>query len=110
MSEGQENAAGKDAQNAAPNDAQKRSLWQRFLDSRFRSELGAMYLESLKDVNDKLQQTFFNQQAGPGEMGTPLVPTPQEVTESRGVHGDYQQKLDQAAQRETKPPQREPER
>lgn len=39
--------------------------------------------EAAKDINNTLHQVFFGQQAGPGEPGTPLVPTQQEVYDQK---------------------------
>lgn len=86
-----------------------KSLWERYLDMRaanaekfpgFWAEMHAMGREALKDVNSTMYQVFFGQPATHGEPGTPLNPTPQEVTEERDKDFNrHQEMLDLAASR-----------
>jgi hypothetical protein len=45
------------------------------------AQLSALRREAQKDVNQTLNQVFFGQQSGQNELGTPLAPTSQQVTE-----------------------------
>ncbi len=57
------------------------------------------FREALKDLNDTFHQVFFGKQAGPSEMGTPLSPTPQMVTQDLGTAADFQDMLSNYAAR-----------
>ena len=72
------------------------------------AQLGAMGREAAKDVRDTMFEVFFGHGDGHGEMGTPLNPTPQMVTNDLGtVYGHpldmdgqhYHEQLEQASQR-----------
>ena len=75
---------------------EKQSLGERFAEYRaanakkrpsFGAQMGAMGREALQDIRDTMFQVFFGQKEGPGELGTPLNPTPQMVTKDLG-YGD----------------------
>jgi hypothetical protein len=68
---------------------QKPSLLQQFAEYRrqnlaqlpkFGAEMGAMFREGVKDVQNTFHQVMWGQPAHPGEPGTPLNPTPQITT------------------------------
>jgi len=57
-------------------------------------QASALVREALKDINGTMHQVFFGQQTGPGEPGTPLVPTQAMVTQDLGTVGKYQELMD----------------
>jgi hypothetical protein len=65
------------------------------------AELKAMTREAIKDVRETVvSQGWFGQREGPGEMGTPLNPTPQLVTQDlEGPQQSYHDMLRDASQR-----------
>jgi len=60
----------------------------------FSGQADAMVREALKDVNSTIHQVFFGAPAGPGEPGTPLVPTQAMVTQDLGTMMGYQELMD----------------
>jgi hypothetical protein len=65
------------------------TLWDRFKEAQnnqpsLGAELKAMVREAAKDVRSTMNQFFFGRPDGPGEPGTPLNPTPQQVTKDLG--------------------------
>ncbi len=48
-------------------------------------QLAAGVREALKDVNSQMHQVFFGASTGPGEPGTPLVPTQMMVNSDLGT-------------------------
>jgi hypothetical protein len=85
------------------------SLWRQMLAKRaewaasqpsLSAELKAIGREAIKDVRATVHQTFFGQPEHMAEMGTPLNPTPQVVTQDLGtVYGSYESMLDAYAAR-----------
>ena len=88
-------------------DAAKLSLWEHVLAKRAQwakeqpalecAEIKALAREAAKDIHNTLQLVFFGTPAGPGEPGTPLVPTQAMVTSDLGTlesMGMYQNMLD----------------
>jgi hypothetical protein len=64
------------------------------------AELKAMAREGIKDVRSTVMETFLGSPELGGEPGTPLNPTPQQVTQDLGnVYGTYQSELDAYAAR-----------
>lgn len=63
------------------------------------AQLGAMGREALKDVRETMFETFFGKGDGPGEMGAPLNPTPQIVTDDLEKGQSFQEMLREASQR-----------
>jgi hypothetical protein len=68
-------------------------------------QLEAMSREAVKDVRDTMFQVFFGSRDGPGEPGTPLVPTQMMVNQELGTGNVYGAMLDGYA---PPPQQRDP--
>lgn len=87
-------------------DANK-GAWEKILETRAQwaeqqpslgAELKAMAREAVKDIRGTVHQSFFSQPEHAAEMGTPLNPTPQLVTQDLGMaHGSYDSMLDSYA-------------
>lgn len=85
------------------------SIWQQMLAKRaewaaeqpsLSAELKAIGREAIKDVRGTLHETFFGQPEHMSELGTPMNPTPQVVTQDLGtVYGSYDSMLDAYAER-----------
>ena len=96
--------------------AEEKSLLQKALDLRAEwaserpalgAQMQAMGREAAKDINSTLHQVFFGQQTGPGEPGTPLVPTQAQVSQDLGNVYGHHAMLEDAA---TRPPSKSTER
>jgi len=97
----------------------ERGILEQMLDKRdewaarqpsFGAQLQALVREAAKDIHNTAHEVFFGQQDGPGEAGTPLVPTQAMVTKSLGtVHG-YSAMLEDAASRGVQQESKEIER
>jgi hypothetical protein len=89
--------------------AEDKSTWEQLLAMRAQwaqeqpslgAELKAMAREGIKDVRSTVMETFLGSPELGGEPGTPLNPTPQQVTQDLGnVYGTYQSQLDAYAAR-----------
>lgn len=89
--------------------AEEKSTWEQLLAMRAQwaqeqpslgAELKAMAREGIKDVRSTVMETFLGSPELGGEPGTPLNPTPQQVTQDLGnVYGTYQSQLDAYAAR-----------
>ena len=87
--------------------AGEKSTWEQLLAKRAEwaeqqpslgAEIKAMVREGVKDVRGTLHQSWFGQPEHAAEMGTPLNPTPQLVTQDLGMaHGSYDSMLDSYA-------------
>jgi hypothetical protein len=86
----------------------EKGIFERALDKRAEwaanqpslgAEVNAMGREAIKDVRNTIHQAFFGKQEGMSEPGTPLNPTPQEVTADRETMGKFEALLDRAASR-----------
>ena len=95
---------------------EKESLTSRFLEwvrenherqPNLGAQLEAMWREARKDIHSVLERCFFGQPTGPGEPGSPLVPTQSQVSRALGVPG-YRAMLEDAAARA--PAAQQPER
>jgi hypothetical protein len=87
---------------------QQPGMWEQMLAKRaewaaeqpsLSAQFAAMGREAIKDVRGTMHETFFGQQEGHGELGTPLNPTPQMTTADLGVHGSYESMLEGYAAR-----------
>lgn len=84
--------------------SEEKSTWEQLLAMRAQwaqeqpslgAELKAMAREGIKDVRSTVMETFLGSPELGGEPGTPLNPTPQQVTQDLGnVYGSYQSQLD----------------
>jgi hypothetical protein len=89
--------------------SEERSTWEQLLAKRAEwaqeqpslgAELKAMAREAVKDVRSTVMETFLGSPELGGEPGTPLNPTPQQVTQDLGnVYRTYQSQLDSYAAR-----------
>jgi hypothetical protein len=89
--------------------AEDKSTWEQLLAMRAQwaqeqpslgAELKAMAREGIKDVRSTVMETFLGSPELGGEPGTPLNPTPQQVTQDLGnVYCTYQSQLDAYAAR-----------
>jgi hypothetical protein len=60
----------------------------------------ALGREAVKDIRSTIMETFYGSPELGGEPGTPLNPTPQQVTKDLGnVYGSYQEMIQDAASR-----------
>src|SRR5437764_511558 len=95
--------------------ADENSTEERFMDYRQQNvekrpsiggQIDALIRDAAKDINNTLHNFFYGQQAGPGEPGTPMNPTPQMVTQDLGtVHGKFDQVMDTYQRPEQKAPE-----
>jgi len=99
-------------------DEESPGLAQRMLDKMnewgndqpsFTGQLEAMWREGLKDLQNAILPAFPDSQRGVEEPGTPLNPTPQQVTQDLGNFHGYQQMLDSYSPPSTPVVQREAE-
>jgi hypothetical protein len=89
--------------------AHDQSTWEQLLAKRaewaqsqpsLSAELKAMGREAIKDIRGTVHETFFGKPEHASELGSPLCPTPQAVTQELGtVYGSYQSMLDAYASR-----------
>lgn len=63
------------------------------------AQLEALGREARKDIQNTMHEVFFGRQDGPGEPGTPLVPTQAQVSQEQGNVQAYKTVLDDAASR-----------
>jgi hypothetical protein len=85
------------------------SFLQRLIDKRnewaeqqpsLAAEVKAMAREGVKDIRSTINEVFLGSPELGGEPGTPMNPTPQQVTEDLGnVYGSYKDRLEDATSR-----------
>lgn len=73
----------------------------------FSGQLAAMGREGLKDLQNAILPAFPESQRGVEEPGTPLNPTPQQVTQDLGNFHGYEQMLESYSPPRTPEVQRE---
>lgn len=75
----------------------------------FTGQLDSMWREGLKDLQNAILPAFPDSQRGVEEPGTPLNPTPQQVTQDLGNFHGYEQMLDSYSPSRTPVVQKETE-